>query len=102
MLESDLGSLPDFQNVHAVHVHSRNTEGGAAAVEFCFSRAATDGGSHGVLVVFDHKDDRQIPERRHVHRFIYLALVGRTVAEVGQAETAIVVVLVSQRETTAQ
>ena len=54
------------------------------------------------MVVFDHEDDRQLPQLGHVEGFIDLALVGRAVAEIGHAHAAIVVVLVREAQARAQ
>ena len=38
-----------------------------------------DGRGHGILVVFQHKDRRQIPDRRQVEGFHEHAVIGRTI-----------------------
>ena len=59
-------------------------------------------GAHGVLIVFDDVDDRQTPELGHVEALVDLPLVGRAIAEVGEADLAVVAVLVGQRKARAQ
>ena len=46
-------------------------------------------GAHAVLIVLDHIDNRQFPKLCHVKGFVDLALIGRAVAEKGQADLAI-------------
>ncbi len=58
-------------------------EADAALLELDLGRGALDRGAHGVLVVLDDVDHRQLPQRGHVEAFIDLALVGRPVAEIG-------------------
>src|SRR5579871_3652883 len=53
---------------------------------------------HAVLVVLDHVDDRQLPQRRHVERFGDLALVDRAIAQVGHRDQRLLAVAVRKRE----
>ena len=50
--------------------------------------------THRIAVVFNDVDNRQVPERGHIETFIDLALVGRTITEIGQADVSVVVVIV--------
>lgn len=52
----------------------------AALVVLIQGGRALGGGTHTELVVLNHVDHRQVPQSRHVHRLVDLALVGRTVA----------------------
>ena len=45
--------------------------------------------AHGVAVVLDHVDGRQLPQLRHVEALVDLALVGGAVAEIGQADIVV-------------
>ena len=58
--------------------------------------------AHGVAVVLDHVDDRQLPELRHVEALVDLALVGRAVAEIGQADIAVLAVMVGEGDAGAE
>ena len=59
-------------------------------------------GAHGVVVVLDHEDDRQLPERRHVEGLVDLALVGGAVAEIGERNIVVAAVLVGEGEAGAE
>ena len=59
-------------------------------------------GAHGVLVVLDDVDHRQLPQLGHVEAFIDLALVGGAVAEIGQAHAVIAAIFVGEGQTGAQ
>ena len=78
----------DRQHVHAVHLHAGDAEALAAAKELGLRRGPLDRGAHGVLVVFDDVDHRQLPQRGHVEGLVDLALVGGAVAEIGQRDVA--------------
>src|SRR5690606_36134356 len=52
----------------------------------------------GVAVVLDDVDNRQLPQLRHVEAFVDLALVGGAVAEIGEADVAVVAVAVGEGE----
>ncbi len=54
--------------------------------------------AHRVLVVLDDEDHRQRPQRRHVEGLVDLALVGRAIAEIGEADVLVVPVLVGEGE----
>jgi len=50
---------------------------------------AVDACAHRILVVLDHVDDRQLPQLRHVEALVNLTLVGRAIAEIGEAHAAV-------------
>ena len=89
-------------DVHAVDLLARDIEGGAALGEIGLRRGARHRGAHGVAVVLDDVDHRQLPQLRHVEAFIDLALVGRAVAEIGQADEIIAAIAVGEGETGAE
>ena len=62
------------------------------------AEARRDRGAHGVAVVLDHVDDRQLPELGHVEALVDLALVGGAVAEVGEAYLPVPAVAVGEGE----
>ena len=53
-------------------------------------------GAHGVAVVLDDVDDRQLPESSHVEALVDLALVGGAVAEIGERDIVIAAVAVGE------
>ena len=59
-------------------------------------------GAHGVLVVLDDIDHRQLPQLGHVEAFIDLALVGGAVAEIGQADALVAAIFVGEGQARAQ
>ena len=81
----DIGGRLHGAHVHAVDLQAGNAEGQAALREIGLGRGARHRGAHGVAVVLDDVDDRQLPQRGHVEALVDLALVGRAVAEIGRA-----------------
>jgi hypothetical protein len=98
VLGGPLAGGADGVHVHAVDLFARNAEADAALEQLGLGRGALDAGAHGVLVVLDHIDDRQLPQRGHVEHFVDLALVGRAVAEVGVGHVLVAAVLVGEAE----
>ncbi len=90
--------LLDRKHVHAVDDFAGDAEGLAAVIDVLGRGRARLRGAHGVLVVLDHEDHRQAPERGHVERLIDLALVGGTIPEIGEGDAAVVLVLVGKGE----
>ncbi len=74
------------EHVHAVAAHARDAEALAAAVQVGHRGVALDRGAHAELVVRDHEDDRQVPQRGEVERLAERALVGGAVAEHAQRD----------------
>ena len=54
------------------------------------------------MVVLDRVDDRQVPQLGHVEALVDLALVGRAVAEIGEAHAAVARILVLEGEAGAE
>src|SRR5690349_12292008 len=57
---------------------------------------ALDARSHGILVVLDDVHYRQLPKFGHVEGLINLALVGRAVTEIGNADAVIAAILIGK------
>src|SRR6185503_6394693 len=85
-------------DIHAVDLLARNVEGGAALGKIGQGRGARHRRAHGVTVVLDHVDHRELPQLRHVEALVDLALVGRAVAEIGDADEIIAAVTVGEGE----
>ena len=99
------GALPggiDRADIHAVDLLAGNAERHAALREIRLRGSAADRCSHGVTVVLDHVDDRQLPQLRHVEALVDLALVGRAVTEIGQAHIAVLAVMVGEGDAGAE
>ena len=73
--------LVRLHHVHAVAAHAGHAEALAAAVQVGHRRVALERGAHAELVVGDHEDDRQLPQRGEVERLAERALIGGAVAE---------------------
>ena len=56
-------------------------------------------GAHGIAVVLDDVDDRQLPQLGHVEGLINLPLIGRALAEEGGADLAIVAIGIGEGQT---
>src|SRR5580693_1417634 len=89
-------------HVHAVDLGARNVERQAALREVGLRRGAQYRGAHGIAVVLDDVDDRELPQLRHVEALIDLALIGRAVAEIGQAHLAVVAITVGEGDAGAE
>ena len=93
---SQVGSSLDRTNIHTVDLDARNIERESAFREIGFCGRARNRCTHGVAVVLDDVDHRQLPQRCHVEAFVDLPLIGSAVTEIGQRD--IVVVAVTIRE----
>ena len=89
-------------HIHAVDLDAGNVEGDAALGEIGHRAGARHAGAHGVLVVLDDVDDRQLPQLGHVEALIDLALVGGAVAEIGQADAVIAAIFVGEGQPRAE
>ena len=58
--------------------------------------------AHGVAVVLDDVDYRQVPKSRHVEALVDLALVGSTVAKIGERHVVVATVAVGESQTGAE
>src|SRR3546814_17408127 len=50
------------ENVHSVHLNTRNTKAFAPPVKLVLGGGAIDRSAHGVLIILHHDDDRQLPK----------------------------------------
>ena len=85
------------EHVHAVALQARDAEALAAAVQVGHGRVALERGAHAELVVGDHEDHRQLPQRGEVERLAEGALVGRAVAEHAQGDLVGALVVAGER-----
>src|SRR4051794_40217097 len=69
------------EHVHAVALHPRHPEALPAAVEVGDRGVALERRAHPELVVGDHEDDGEVPQRGEIERLTERPLVGRAVAE---------------------
>ncbi len=74
----------------------------AALREIGLGRRARHRSAHGVAVVLDDVDDRQLPQRGHVEALVDLALVGGAVAEIGQRDVLVAAIAVGESEAGAE
>ena len=82
------GGFGDREDIHAIDLLARNTEGFAALPEFSGCRAG-DAGAHAVVVVFNHENDRELPQCGHVEAFEHLAGVHGAIADEGEADALV-------------
>src|SRR5215469_2996607 len=75
-----------------------DAEGRAAAEEIMRRRGAHYGSAHAVFVVLDDIDNGQLPQRGHVEAFRDLTLIHGTITHEGQANAAIVPVVMREGE----
>ena len=85
LLADPLDRLADdrvgVEHVHAVAAHPGHAEALALALQVGDGGVAAQRRAHAELVVGDHEDDRQPPQRGEVQRLAEGALVGGAVAE---------------------
>src|SRR5258708_364164 len=98
MLDGDIGRRLDRNDVHAVDLHAGNSIRLRADIEIMARRVTGERSAHAIAIVLDDVDDRQLPQRRHVEALVNLALVDGAVAEIGQADIAVVLVAVRKAE----
>src|SRR5690606_14132124 len=101
-LNSQIGSSLHRTDVHAVYLDARNIERKTALREISFSGGARNRCAHGIAVVLDDVDYRQLPQRCHVEAFVDLPLIGSPVAEIGQRYIVVVAVAIRKRQTGAE
>src|SRR6478735_7184550 len=94
-LRRDLVGVDD---VHPVAAHPRHAEAVAALVQVGDGRVPLERRPHAELVVRDHEDDRQPPERGEVERLAERALVGSAVAELAEDRVLGLHVVGAERE----
>jgi hypothetical protein len=88
---------------HGDHIHAVDPLAGDAVAlrllrEVGLGRVALDRGAHAVEVVLDQEEDRQLPERRQVHRLAEVAGVGGAVAEHADGDRVLALVLGGEGE----
>src|SRR6185312_11788275 len=88
----------DRAHVHAVDLLARNIERQTALRQVDLGRGARDRRAHGVAIVLDDVDDRQLPELGHVEALVDLALVGGAVAEIGHRDVVVAAIAVGEGE----
>src|SRR5262245_56678987 len=86
----------DGADIHAVDLLAGNVEGVAALGEIGLRRGTRHRGAHGVAVVLDYIDHRQLPELGHVETLIDLALVRSAIAEIGHADRVVTSVTIGE------
>ena len=97
----ELEALAHRHVVHAVGLDPGNNDAASFVVVRVGGRSLNLR-SHPVPVVLAHKDQRQLLERRQVDRLEQLALVRSAIAIQREGHTAIVLVLVREREPRAE
>src|SRR5215471_7568527 len=91
------------RDVHTVDLLAGNAEHRSAAIKlFCVRARAPDMGPHGVVVILDDVEDRQLPQRGHVEALIDLALIGGTLAEISKADAIVSAIFVGEGDTGAE
>ncbi len=89
-------------HIHAVDLLAGDVEGNAALGEIGLRGGPRHRRAHGISVVLDDVDDRQLPQFGHVEALIDLTLVGGAVAEIGDAHGIIAAVAVGKGQTGAE
>jgi hypothetical protein len=97
-----LAGLLDGQHAHPVDRLAGDAIGVAPLKQVGRRRGAFDRRAHGVFVVLDDVDDRQLPQGGHVEALVDLALVDGTVAEIGQADVLGAAVLMGEGDAGAE
>src|SRR6266853_249693 len=83
-------------NVHAVDLFARNVEGYAALGKIGLGGRTRHRRAHGVTIVLDDVDHRELPQLRHVEAFVDLALVRGAVPEICQADKIVAAIAVGE------
>ena len=82
--------------VHAIHLFARDAPRGAVLAEIARGAGPLLAGAHGIFVVLDDEDAGQLEQRRQIQALVYLALVGRALAEIGRRDMAITAIPVGE------
>merc|ERR1711965_175661 len=78
-----LGGGSNGQNVHAVDLFSGHSKSTGLTPDLWIAGGTVVGHADGPFVVFDHKNDRQLPELRHVQALKELPVVAGAISEEG-------------------
>ncbi len=97
LLERLADNRVGVEHVHAVALQAGHAEALAAPVQVGHGGVALERGAHAELVVGDHEDDGQAPQRGEVERLAEGALVGGAVAEHAQRDLLGAAVVGGQR-----
>ena len=92
--EDAFGGLVHRLDIAAIDGDTIEPKGDGALVQIGVGGGAVDARSHAILIIDAAEDDRQFPQRRHVHGFIENALLRCAVAKKGDRdilETAIAI-----------
>src|SRR5262249_48364935 len=81
---------------------ARDVEADAAPEEMRLRAGPRDGRPHGVLIVLDHVDNRQLPQASHVEALVDLALVRRAVSKIRDADLAVLRITVRESDAGAE
>jgi hypothetical protein len=76
-----LGRLVHGEHVHPVGDLFRHVVGASPAIHVPHCRGALERGAHPVAVVLHYEHHGELPQRRHVERFVERADVDRRLAE---------------------
>ena len=91
------GGDANGDHVLSVHDVARHVIRRAALVNVVDGGRTLDGGAHAVAVVLDDEQAWQLPERRHVERFVEGAVVDRCLAH--EAHDDLIATAILDRET---
>jgi hypothetical protein len=80
-LHGPLGRLVHGEHVHPVGDLFRHVVGASPAIHVPHCRGALERGAHPVAVVLHYEHHGELPQRRHVERFVERADVDRRLAE---------------------
>src|SRR5262245_1789068 len=92
----------DGAHIHAVDLVTGDVERQSAARQVDLGRRPRDRRAHRVPIILDYVDYGELPKLRHVEAFVDLALIGGTIAEIGDADIAVAAIAVRESETRAQ
>ena len=92
----------DGPNAHAVHGFGRHSVGKANFMQFHHIGGALNGRAHGVPVILNHKDDREVPKHGHVKGFVQGALSDGPVPHKTNIDIGIAQVFVCKGQASSQ
>src|SRR6266481_4786309 len=89
-------------DVHAVDLLAGDIEGDASLGKIGLGGRARHRRAHGVTIVLDDEDHRELPQLRHIETLIDLSLIRRAVAEIGQTDKIIAAIAIGESKASAE
>ncbi len=76
-----LGDRPYRQNIHAIHLIARHPKNTGFLVDFALGGRPLMGHPDRPVIILNHKQNRQLPQRRHIQALEKLTVIASAIAK---------------------